>query len=177
MCCLEVKSKTEATLVDQLVIPPRNVVNIKAILDGAQRFAFMLETCQPGSVPDAGLLAALLDLVSKKTWHLNMMELAGKVSFNISESSSDSQSDNIHRVLQLCSPLQQGNVAGMDSFWGSGTYGANVNASVRQSRYSFWGKKSKSDAKNCRKDVFPMGRGVNSVVKSVLKRLMRQTNI
>lgn len=57
------EAKKEKSLIDELVIPVRTLVNINAVRDGAKRFAFLLESCKPGSVPDAPLLAALLDLV------------------------------------------------------------------------------------------------------------------
>jgi hypothetical protein len=44
-------------------LPPKHLVNLKGVQDGARRFAFILETSRPGSCPDAPLLAALLDLV------------------------------------------------------------------------------------------------------------------
>uniref|UniRef100_A0A0M3J468 UNC80 domain-containing protein n=1 Tax=Anisakis simplex TaxID=6269 RepID=A0A0M3J468_ANISI len=45
-------------------IPPKKLVNLRGIREGVRRFAFLLETCRPGSFPDAPLLAALLDLKS-----------------------------------------------------------------------------------------------------------------
>ncbi|KAK0415429.1 hypothetical protein QR680_011941 [Steinernema hermaphroditum] len=45
-------------------LPPKKEVNILEIREGAKRFAFLLETCRPGSFPDAPLIAALLDLRS-----------------------------------------------------------------------------------------------------------------
>lgn len=61
--CLDGREKNKI-VIEQLNIPPKNLVNLMAIREGARRFAFMLETCRPGTVPDAPLLAALLDLVS-----------------------------------------------------------------------------------------------------------------
>uniref|UniRef100_A0A914WE92 Protein unc-80 homolog n=1 Tax=Plectus sambesii TaxID=2011161 RepID=A0A914WE92_9BILA len=47
-----------------LLIPNSKLVNLKGIQEGTRRFAFLLETCRPGSVPDAPLLGAVLDLKS-----------------------------------------------------------------------------------------------------------------
>ena len=42
----------------------RNVVNLGAIRQGMKRFQFLLNCCEPGTIPDASILAAALDLVS-----------------------------------------------------------------------------------------------------------------
>lgn len=46
-----------------VVLKERRLVPRTAIYDGMLRFSFLLETCQPGSVPDQHLMAAILDLV------------------------------------------------------------------------------------------------------------------
>lgn len=46
-----------------VVLKERRLVPCTAIYDGMLRFSFLLETCQPGSVPDHHLMAAILDLV------------------------------------------------------------------------------------------------------------------
>ncbi|XP_075036413.1 protein unc-80 homolog isoform X26 [Mixophyes fleayi] len=40
----------------------RNVVNLGAIRQGMKRFQFLLNCCEPGTIPDASILAAALDL-------------------------------------------------------------------------------------------------------------------
>ncbi|XP_058795328.1 protein unc-80 homolog isoform X2 [Phymastichus coffea] len=45
-----------------VVLKERRLVPKKAIFEGIQRLSFLLETCQPGSVPDHHLMGALLDL-------------------------------------------------------------------------------------------------------------------
>ncbi|XP_065337258.1 protein unc-80 homolog isoform X7 [Cloeon dipterum] len=45
-----------------VVLKERKLVPILPVYNGMLRFSFLLEICQPGSVPDAQLLAALLDL-------------------------------------------------------------------------------------------------------------------
>ncbi|XP_035727921.1 protein unc-80 homolog isoform X2 [Vespa mandarinia] len=45
-----------------VVLKERRLVPRTAIYDGMLRFSFLLETCQPGSVPDHHLMAAILDL-------------------------------------------------------------------------------------------------------------------
>ena len=40
-------------------------VNCHSVKVGMLRFSFMLESCQPGSLPDPHLIAALLQLVSR----------------------------------------------------------------------------------------------------------------
>ena len=47
-----------------IMIREKKLVNLFAVKSGMQRFNFLLDCCQPGSVPDAHLIAALLDLVS-----------------------------------------------------------------------------------------------------------------
>lgn len=42
----------------------KNVVNLAAIRQGMKRFQFLLNCCEPGTIPDASILAAALDLVS-----------------------------------------------------------------------------------------------------------------
>ena len=47
-----------------MVIPrERKMVSGPAVYDGMLRLSFLLEACQPGTVPDANLIAAVLDLV------------------------------------------------------------------------------------------------------------------
>lgn len=47
-----------------MVIPrERKMVSGPAIYDGMLRLNFLLEACQPGTIPDANLIAAVLDLV------------------------------------------------------------------------------------------------------------------
>lgn len=41
----------------------KNVVNFGAIRQGMKRFQFLLNCCEPGTIPDASILAAALDLV------------------------------------------------------------------------------------------------------------------
>ncbi|KAI1727311.1 cation channel complex component UNC80 domain-containing protein [Ditylenchus destructor] len=43
-------------------LPPRKLVIIRDVREGAGRFAFLLETCRPGQMPDAPLVAALMEL-------------------------------------------------------------------------------------------------------------------
>ncbi|XP_011346095.1 protein unc-80 homolog isoform X3 [Ooceraea biroi] len=45
-----------------VVLKERRLVPRTAVFDGMLRFSFLLETCQPGSVPDPHLMASLLDL-------------------------------------------------------------------------------------------------------------------
>lgn len=47
-----------------VVLKERKLVSLLPVFHGMSRFSFLLETCQPGSVPDSHLLAAALDLVS-----------------------------------------------------------------------------------------------------------------
>lgn len=42
----------------------KNIVNLGAIRQGMKRFQFLLNCCEPGTIPDASILAAALDLVS-----------------------------------------------------------------------------------------------------------------
>lgn len=48
---------------EYVVLKERRLVPKTIVLAGIQRFSFLLETCQPGSVPDHHLMAAMLDLV------------------------------------------------------------------------------------------------------------------
>lgn len=49
-----------------VVLKERRLVPRMAVFEGMQRFSFLLETCQPGSVPDHHLIGAILDLVSNR---------------------------------------------------------------------------------------------------------------
>ena len=49
------------------MIREKKLVNLFAVKSGMLRFNFLLDCCQPGSVPDAHLIAALLDLV-RRCW-------------------------------------------------------------------------------------------------------------
>lgn len=51
-----------------VVLKERRLVNKGVIKDGMLRFGFLLEITHPGSLPDAGLMAALLDLVRLHTF-------------------------------------------------------------------------------------------------------------
>ena len=47
-----------------MVVPrERKTVSTPAVYEGMLRLNFLLEACQPGTVPDAHLIAAVLDLV------------------------------------------------------------------------------------------------------------------
>lgn len=46
-----------------VVLKERKLVSTSLVYQGLTRFSFLLETCPPGTVPDAHLLAAVLDLV------------------------------------------------------------------------------------------------------------------
>ena len=52
-----------------IMIREKKLVNLYAVKSGMLRFNFLLDCCQPGSLPDAHLIAALLDLVSP--WELS----------------------------------------------------------------------------------------------------------
>ncbi|XP_044582761.1 protein unc-80 homolog isoform X12 [Cotesia glomerata] len=45
-----------------VVLKERRLVPREAVFEGMKRFSFLLETCQPGSVPDHHLISAILDL-------------------------------------------------------------------------------------------------------------------
>lgn len=47
-----------------VLVRERKLVPVDLVRNGMLRFNFMLESCQPGSVPDPQLIAAVLDLVS-----------------------------------------------------------------------------------------------------------------
>ncbi|XP_022249198.1 protein unc-80 homolog isoform X2 [Limulus polyphemus] len=47
---------------DLLVVKESKLVNIQLVRDGMFRFAFLMETCHPGTIPDPPLMAAALDL-------------------------------------------------------------------------------------------------------------------
>lgn len=49
-----------------VVLKERKLVPTQALLDGMLRFSFLLESCQPGTVPDPPLMGAILDLVNYK---------------------------------------------------------------------------------------------------------------
>lgn len=55
----------------------KKLVNSYIVKSGMLRFNFMLDCCNPGTLPDAHLIAALLDLVSGNT--INLLQ---SLSFN-----------------------------------------------------------------------------------------------
>lgn len=46
-----------------VVLKERRLIPLKPVKEGMQRFNFLLEVCVPGTVPDAQLIGAILDLV------------------------------------------------------------------------------------------------------------------
>ncbi|TKS64919.1 Protein unc-80 -like protein [Collichthys lucidus] len=52
----------ERLAVSQEAMKNKNVVNLGAIRQGMKRFQFLLNCCEPGTIPDASILAAALDL-------------------------------------------------------------------------------------------------------------------
>lgn len=50
-----------------VLLKERRLVPIEPVRQGMLRFSFLLETCTPGSVPDPQLVAAVLDLVRKRS--------------------------------------------------------------------------------------------------------------
>lgn len=54
----------ERLAASQEAIKNKNIVNLGAIRQGMKRFQFLLNCCEPGTIPDASILAAALDLVS-----------------------------------------------------------------------------------------------------------------
>lgn len=47
-----------------VVLKERRLTPMKPVKEGLQRFNFLLEVCVPGTVPDAQLIGAIMDLVS-----------------------------------------------------------------------------------------------------------------
>jgi len=47
------------------IVREKKLVNSYIVKCGMLRFNFMLDCCNPGTLPDANLIAALLDLVSR----------------------------------------------------------------------------------------------------------------
>ncbi|CDQ90015.1 unnamed protein product [Oncorhynchus mykiss] len=52
----------ERLAASQEAMKNKNVVNLTAIRQGMKRFQFLLNCCEPGTIPDASILAAALDL-------------------------------------------------------------------------------------------------------------------
>lgn len=46
-----------------VIIKERRIIPVDPVREGMARLSFLLETCAPGSFPDAQLIAASLDLV------------------------------------------------------------------------------------------------------------------
>ncbi|XP_072274669.1 protein unc-80 homolog isoform X5 [Pyxicephalus adspersus] len=55
-------SSDDQSTPNQEVGKSKNVVNLGAIRQGMKRFQFLLNCCEPGTIPDASILAAALDL-------------------------------------------------------------------------------------------------------------------
>lgn len=60
----------ERLAASQEAMKNKNVVNLGAIRQGMKRFQFLLNCCEPGTIPDASILAAALDLVRLQEPHL-----------------------------------------------------------------------------------------------------------
>lgn len=68
-----------------VVLKERRLVTISPVYNGLLRFSFLMESCPPGSVPDAHLLASVLDLVSKMhSFYLQITNLSFSASFRSS---------------------------------------------------------------------------------------------
>lgn len=94
-----------------IVLKERKLISTSAVLNGTMRFAFLLETCPPGSVPDANLLASVLDLVS---YVFNHIFIWNSIHFSIAEISKCSESCILDGMRIFCTLLQQGAMANMD---------------------------------------------------------------
>jgi len=55
-------------------LPPRKLVVLREVRDGVRRFAFLLESCKPGHLPDAPMVGALMELVSVG-WKIRFLKL------------------------------------------------------------------------------------------------------
>lgn len=58
-----------------VVLKERRLVQLEPVYSGMLRFSFLLDTCQPGSIPDPHLMAALLDLVLIYLNYILLVEL------------------------------------------------------------------------------------------------------
>ncbi len=58
----------ERLAASQEAMKNKNIVNLGAIRQGMKRFQFLLNCCEPGTIPDASILAAALDLVSSVSY-------------------------------------------------------------------------------------------------------------
>lgn len=56
---------TESGSLIQTYLPPKKIINMLDVKEGVRRFSFLIETSNPGQIPDAPLLAALTELVRK----------------------------------------------------------------------------------------------------------------
>lgn len=119
-----------------VVLKERRLVPRNAVFDGMLRFSCLLETCQPGSVPDHYLMAAILDLVKIFYFYpiLNRFRdlLSKKLLISqefkiihdlykslymlpyVAPCTSGRASLFTIRVRPLCSPVQQGTMANVD---------------------------------------------------------------
>lgn len=66
---------------EYVILKERRLVPRGSVFDGMLRFSFLLDTCQPGSVPDHHLMAALLDLVWKAIYNLQNLIIKLLLSF------------------------------------------------------------------------------------------------
>lgn len=64
-----------------VVLKERRLIPRNAVFEGMLRFSFLLETCQPGSVPDPHLMASLLDLVMSTSMRLQITLYSSAVEF------------------------------------------------------------------------------------------------
>lgn len=82
-----------------VVFKERKLVATAPVYQGALRLSFLLETCPPGSVPDAYLLASVLDLV---TLYFSDLESYSEISATLYCCRS---SNSLPRMCLFCSLL------------------------------------------------------------------------
>lgn len=120
---------------DYVIFRERKLVPIIPVLNGMKRFSFLLETCQPGSVPDHHLLAAILDLVSTHTEFMkNSVFLYLFCNFSVTATcASGGQSFNSARVRIFCAQSEQRTVANVDEIEFSNVSALHATPSSRSS--------------------------------------------
>lgn len=93
-----------------VVLKERKLVSTSLVYQGLTRFAFLLESCPPGSALDAHLLAAVLDLVRKLYFFEN------NINKNVILASFNScfQGGTPSRMFIFCPLLQQRPLAHLD---------------------------------------------------------------
>lgn len=107
----------ERLAASQEAMKNKNVVNLGAIRQGMKRFQFLLNCCEPGTIPDASILAAALDLVRYSRFRFltsSSVTVSSSTLPVLTGSSGGGAGLAFPRVRAIRPPMQPRQLAGVD---------------------------------------------------------------